>query len=70
MSDKVKINIEDIRKLIKKVNKFEELKFDNIEWYENGEKMFFKPECIDEWRFTGLGNISFVELEGWNLIDE
>lgn len=57
----MKINIEDIKKHMdfqKKVNCDVEL--DEIDFYENGEKVEISKEIIDDWEYTGLSNIHFI----------
>ena len=61
----MKINIEDIKDLIRKKRRFNRLKLKNIIFYENGKKLNIPPEVIEEWEITGLNNVDFVDVEFW-----
>ncbi len=60
MSRKTRIDIE----LIDAVQAFRQyvhkLTLDDIDFYENGEKVDIPQELVDEFELTGLNNIDFI----------
>jgi len=57
----MRIDVEEIRKIDKRRREINELNLHDIEWYENGVRLNYTKEQLDEWRFIGLSNVSFVE---------
>ena len=59
----MRINLEDIRKNIEQQRKWNNVRLDRIEFYENGIQLDIPIELIDEFEFTGLNNIDFITTE-------
>lgn len=63
---KKQIPIERIRQLIAELKEFDAEDLSKVELTENGKVIPISPEILEEWRFIGLSNYSFIELEFWN----
>lgn len=63
MSEKQKIDIEYVINLYNLLQKINNLDFNSIEWYENGEKLNIDQKIIDDFKFTGLSNYHFIISE-------
>lgn len=63
--EKIRIDLEEVRALLNRKNEINALDIREIEWYEDGKPLEIPPECLDKWRFIGLTNVFFVELEFW-----
>lgn len=55
--------IEEILNYISHVNHFP---FNEIMWVKDGVELEISDEIREEFKFTGLSNCSFVEMEFWN----
>lgn len=64
-----KINVEDVMKLLEEWRRIQNLDPNQVELYENGQKVEIPQKYIDDWKFTGLGYVGFIETEfyktGW-----
>ncbi len=58
----VKINIEDVKEIIKMRNKINRIPFDKIKWYKNGEQLNIPTIVATEFKYTGLNNTDFVAM--------
>ena len=61
----VRIAIEEVQTLRDRQAEINRLPMDQIEWTRNGELVPVTPEQRKAFRFTGLNNICFVDLEFW-----
>ena len=59
----MKVNIEDIRKNIEFRKEINSVELTDIDFYENGKKIEVSEKVIDDFRFTGLNNIDFIDIE-------
>lgn len=57
------VNIEVVKKIIDDLREINKIPFDEIEWHENGKPLDIPKEVLEEWKFTGLSNYSFVDTE-------
>ena len=57
------INIEEVRALQERRREINKIDLNDIDFYENGVMVTPTKEALEEWRFTGLSNIDFVEME-------
>lgn len=55
------VPIEPIRELLQKLQEFNDLDLKEVQLTENGVPI----PVSDDWRFIGLSNAAFVELEYW-----
>lgn len=56
----MRIAVEEILLLRKRLNDINDMPFENIEWYENGQLLIINSEISREWKFVGLCNDSFI----------
>ena len=57
----MRIDIEEIIELKNRLDAINSIPLKDIEWYEKGFKMPISQNVIEEWRFVGLSNASFIE---------
>lgn len=57
----MKVKVEEMRKVIKKIDDFNRLKLEDIEFYLDGKKLNFSNELYDDFSYTGLCNIDFIK---------
>ena len=62
---KRKVDIEYVRNLLAELDKIDAIPLSEMQLYENGQKIEILPETIEEWRFVGLSNRAFIEMEVW-----
>lgn len=69
-----KYQIERIQALIAEIDEFNSHDIKDIEFTENGEPLVIPADVLEQWRFMGMTNKSFVEFEFWKpesrVIDE
>lgn len=65
----MKIDINEIRKLMVKRDQINAIPFNEIEWMDGDTPLDITPEIAERWRFIGLCNTSFVEIEYWTSED-
>jgi hypothetical protein len=65
MKNKRKVSVEYIKDLLKSINEFNSLDLHDIQLVENGIPLVISDDILNEWRFIGLTNTSFIELEFW-----
>ena len=68
MTNRTAVSIEEVVALRNRLSEINELDPTTIDWYANGKKVEVKEEDIEEWRFTGLGNVYFAEMELADLV--
>ena len=61
--EKMRVDVEIVEQIIFARWLINRLPFDKIEWYKDGKPMNIPQEILDEYKFTGLNNIDFVETE-------
>ncbi len=57
------IDIEEVRKLLDRKNEINRCPLKEIQWRENGEILQIPDEILASWKFMGLSNIMFIELD-------
>lgn len=57
------VNIEEIYRAVSELKAINELNLKDIEFYENGKKIDISDEIIENWKFIGLNNHSFIMSE-------
>ena len=57
----MKVNIEEVIGINKRLADIDAANLADIEWYENGKKIEVTSEALEEFRFIGLCNRSFIE---------
>lgn len=61
----MRIDIEQVKKMIAERKYLNSLPFREIEWYENDKKLEFEKDFLDDWEFTGLNNIDFISTHAY-----
>lgn len=56
----MRVNIEDVMRIIEERRAINSIPFRDIEWYENNEKLEIDEEILEEFEMTGLNNIDFI----------
>lgn len=65
----IKLDINEVRKLNEQRDAINALDFKSIEWMDGDTLLPVTPEIQERWRFIGLCNTNFVELEYWTSED-
>lgn len=68
MSDRIKVNIEDVDRIQAERRAINTPFMDDIDWYSQGVKINISPVVIERFKFTGLSNIDFI-TSGYYLED-
>jgi len=59
---KVKVSIEEVMHLKSRLAEINELPLESIEWTSFGKVLNVSPQALDDWKFIGMCNTSFVEF--------
>lgn len=58
-----KVNIEDIKKHFAFAKKVNAIDVNDLEIYENGERVEISEELLEEWEYVGLTTLCFIEIQ-------
>ena len=61
----MRVDIERVRELLAEIAAINRVDLEAIEVYEHGEPVAISKEAIEDWRFVGLSNMTFLEIEAW-----
>lgn len=67
---RVRIDVEEIKALQRRRREINDIEIDDIDFYSGGKKVVIPKSSIEEWRFVGLNNIDFAEMELPMFIDK
>ncbi len=56
----MKVDIETIRELKRKLDEINSVPFEDIEFFENGKRVGFDKNVVADWKFIGLNNVDFI----------
>ena len=56
----VKVSVEEVLQLRKRLHEINSIPLCDIEWTENGKSLVIDEALKDEFRFTGLSNKDFI----------
>ena len=59
----IRVNIEEVRALKKRLRAINNVQFKDIEWFEDGIRLEISPEVSENWRFVGMSNADFIETD-------
>lgn len=59
----MRVDIEHVKEWAKFRKNVNGVNFSELEFYENGKKLDIAPELLEEFRFMGLSNLSFITDE-------
>lgn len=72
MARKVRVDLEKVRRLYEEYQRINGLDIEDVEFFENGERLDIPAEYVKDWKFTGLGVVHFVVDEfykyGWSVV--
>jgi hypothetical protein len=60
---KTRVDVEEVLALLKRREEINALDIGDIEWHEGGKPLTVHPDVLKHYRFVGLGNTGFVEME-------
>jgi len=58
----MKIDVEEVRQLQKRIDQINRAKITDINFYENGVKLEIPENVYHEWSYIGLNNMDFINL--------
>lgn len=58
----MRVKVEKVLDLLRQLEEINKYPLDQIEWIYNNESVKVTKKEIEDWRFTGLSNISFIEI--------
>ena len=60
--NKVQVSLREVEELQSRRREINSLPIEQIEWLrDDGSVVEVAPETLEEWRFTGLTNLCFIE---------
>lgn len=70
MSDtRSRVDVEYVRELLAHLAEIDAIPLDQMDLFENSQKVELTPEVIEDWRFVGMSNRAFIEMEFWKNDD-
>lgn len=60
------INVNEMKEIINKINEFNKLQLDSIQFVYNNKVVDIPEKTIDDFAFTGLNNRDFLVLFNWD----
>ncbi len=64
----MKVDINYVKHLLSEIDRINEIPFNEVEWFEGDRKLDIPQKVKDRWRFVGMTNCSFVEVDFMNCI--
>lgn len=58
----MRVKVEKVFDLLRQLEEINKCPLEQIEWTWNNKKLEITNQEIEDWRFTGLGNTSFVSI--------
>lgn len=58
----MRVKVEKVLDLLRQLEEINNYPLDQIEWIYNNEYVEVAKKEIEDWRFTGLSNVSFIEI--------
>ena len=56
----MRVHVEDVRELKRKLDKMNKIPIEDIEFYENDKRIYFSNTCLQDWQYVGLTNQEFI----------
>ncbi|MDE1971269.1 MAG: hypothetical protein KGI50_06885 [Patescibacteria group bacterium] len=60
------VDIQHVKSLQEELARINSIPLEELELYDGDTRIIVSPEILDDWKFIGLSNITFIELEAWN----
>lgn len=57
----MRVDLEDFIKMVEFRKRINSVPLNEIELYQNGNRIFFDEKDVDEFRFTGLNNTNYLD---------
>lgn len=70
MSDKKRVDVEEIRAIIEKYREMQKLDVNEVDLYENGIRIDVPQSLKDEWKYAGLCFCEYIEFEAYKIKGE
>ena len=67
--NQVRVDIEEVRSLLNRLAEIDAIPLAQMDLFENGQQIELTPKVIEDWRFVGMTNRAFIEMEFWNAED-
>jgi hypothetical protein len=58
-----RVDFEEVQRLLERRREINRLNFSDIEWFKDGQRIEVPANVQEEFRFTGLANTDFVEID-------
>jgi hypothetical protein len=58
----MRVKIEKVLDLLRQIEEINKYSLEEIEWIYNNESVEVSKKEIEDWKFTGLSNVSFIEI--------
>lgn len=58
----MRVKVEKVLDLLRQLEEINKYPLDQIEWIYNNEYVEVTKKEIEDWKFTGLSNVSFIEI--------
>jgi hypothetical protein len=62
----MRVDVEEIYGIKARRKQINSIPLKDIEFYQDGKRIEFDKSAMDEWRFVGMSNIDFIELDFQN----
>jgi predicted negative regulator of RcsB-dependent stress response len=62
MSDKLKVDLNELERALNYLKTINQHELKNIEWWRGDVEVKPSDKLIEEFRFTGLSNVDFAEV--------
>lgn len=59
----MRVDVERIRSIKAELKVINDADLRTLEFYEDGKKLEVDPAAVEDWRFTGLNNTTFIDDE-------
>ena len=63
----VVVDVEELEKINSRLEEINKVPFQNIRWKRDGKDLVLNHDVVDEWKYIGLSNSSFVSMGFHNL---
>lgn len=65
----MKISVEEVMQLLDRKDEINSVPLDSIVWTLDGKELQIPQKVLEEWKFMGMCNTSFIEF-GFHLKDD
>lgn len=65
LKERRRIDIEEVRRLYRRIEQINNTPMGEIDWYEDGNKVEIQPQTLNEWKFVGMSHVWFIMTEAY-----